>query len=85
MKKPIFAIYDNKAGTWMDPFYAQNNAVARRTFTDACNDERSLFYKHPKDFELFQIGIWDDQKGTITPEETKDPMGTATDYLRAVA
>ena len=70
MKKQIYSVYDNIAGTWMDPFYAVNKATALRTFSDASNDERSLFNKHPTDFVLYHVGEWDDQKGTITPTET---------------
>ena len=89
MNKGIYAIYDNKADTWMDPFYALNDATAKRTFADATNDERSMFNKHPTDFEMFHIGTWNDQKGTIKENETKQAMGMANAYkheeeLRAV-
>ena len=90
MKLQIYSVYDNKAGTWMKPFYAQNNAVAQRTFSDATNDPNSLFNKHPTDFVLFQVGEWDDQKGTLIAAETQENMGMADSYkqpdtdLRAV-
>ena len=90
MKLQIYSVYDNKAGTWMKPFYAQNNAVAQRTFSDATNDPNSLFNKHPTDFVLFQVGEWDDQKGTLIAAETQEKHGhgrqlqTTRHRLRAV-
>ncbi len=83
MKKPMFSIYDNKAGTWLDPFYATNEAVAQRTFSDAVNDPQSMFNKHPTDFVLFHVGTWDDQKGKIEIKEPAKNMGLANDYLAA--
>ena len=84
MKKQIYSIYDNVAGMWLDPFYATNKATAQRTFSDACNDERSQFNKHPDDYVLYHVGVWDDRKGTIEPNETNENEGKANDYLRAV-
>lgn len=82
MKLQIYSIYDNKAGTWLKPFYSTNQAVAQRTFADAVNDNTSAFYAHPTDYVLYHLGEYDDQKGKITVNETNENMGMANDYLK---
>lgn len=61
----IFAVYDKAVGAFMAPFFVRATGEALRTFTDAVNDPQSPFYKHPADFELFQLGAFDSANGTI--------------------
>ena len=83
MKKCMCAVYDNKAMTWSDPFYATNKLVGQRIFGDGVKDERSNWNRHPTDYELFEIGEWDDISGTMIGLENKVPLGMANDYIEA--
>lgn len=83
MKKSVCSVYDNKAMTWNDPFYAINKLVAQRIFGDGAKDERSMWNKHPTDYELFEIGEYDDQDGTIQMAENKIPLGMANEYIES--
>lgn len=78
----IYSVYDNKAGTWMQPYYANNKPVALRTFSDAANDPTSMLNKHPTDFVLYHVGEWDDQKGKITAQEPAENHGMANEYIQ---
>lgn len=82
MKKSMCAVYDNKATTWSDPFFATNKLVAQRIFSDGVKDERSNWNRHPSDYELFEIGEYDDQDGTTKTHENKTPLGLANDYIQ---
>lgn len=63
----IYSIYDKKAVAYTNPFYYHQKGQAIRGFEDAVNDLQSPLNKHPEDFQLFQIGEWNDTTGVITP------------------
>lgn len=63
----IFAVYDKKSLAYANPFYYHQKGQALRGFDDAVNDPQSPLQKHPEDFQLFQIGEWNDTTGVITP------------------
>ena len=65
----IYSVYDSKAESYTPPFFQHQEAMALRTFGDCCNDEGHTFGKHPEDYTLFNLGIWDDSNGTITQDQ----------------
>ena len=77
-----YSIYDNKAESWGQPFFATNKAVALRTFSDAVNSEESAFYQHPSDYVLYEVGSWNQFNGTIEGHETNENLGMAADYIK---
>lgn len=62
----VFSVYDVKAGFYGQPFFSPNSDTAKRSFSDACRDEKSMVYKHPNDFVLFEVGEFDDLVGEIS-------------------
>ncbi len=77
----IFAIYDNKAQAYMQPFFALTAGLALRTFSDSSNSQDTIFHAHPTDFCLYEIGEFNDETAEInTHKETKN-LGLAADYL----
>lgn len=82
MRSKIFAIYDNKAEAFMQPYFAHNAAVGTRTFSDNVQNHDTIFNKHPNDFVLFEIAEFDDQTGEITPHKQNINLGLAIDYLQ---
>ena len=38
--------------------------------------------RYPDDFTLFEIGEWDDDKGSVTMFETKKSLGLAIEYKK---
>ena len=65
MKFGIYSIKDTATNTYSAPFYSQNDNVARRQFSDLSQDNQTLINKHPSDFCLVKIGLWDDDQGTV--------------------
>lgn len=78
----VYSIYDNKALTWSQPFYATNKATALRTFSDAVNKGESQISEHPTDYVLYEIGSFDDQNGKIQGYDTVENLGMASDYVQ---
>lgn len=65
MKHNIYSIYDTKAECYTLPFYYQHDGQALRIFSDWVNDDSNPFSKHPEDYTLFKIGIYDETNATL--------------------
>jgi len=71
MKHNIYAVFDTKANTYTPPYFQHAEPMAIRTFGDCVNDDGHTFGKHPEDYTLFNLGIYDDATGTITQDHIK--------------
>lgn len=65
MELKIFAVRDEKAQAFMDPFVVPHVGQATRSFQDASSNDRSPINKHPEDYTLFQIGTFDNESAKI--------------------
>lgn len=81
MKVQVFAVFDNKVGTYAQPFFSMNLASGKRAFTDACSDINTMLHKHPEDFTLFYLGEFDDQTGFLDPLTAPVNLGLAATFL----
>lgn len=61
----VFAVRDNKAGMYHVPFCAQNAVIAARMLNQAVNDPNTQLSMFPEDFDLFQVGEFDDVAGKL--------------------
>lgn len=62
----ICTIRDSVANTYGRPFFTATRGTALRSFIDMCNDTPSPdnpIAQHPEDYELFELGTFDDQTG----------------------
>lgn len=82
MKVKLFAVYDSKAESYMIPFPMQTTELAIRSFTEGCLDPNSNFNKYPLDFYLYELGVYDDEKGTVENLKTPKQLITAQVALR---
>lgn len=71
MKLLCCAIYDKVAQCYMQPFFVIQPGVAIRGFADGINsaNDKSDIVKHPDDFDLYQLGAFDDSSGRLFVEE----------------
>lgn len=61
MKMQIVCVRDIKADCFGQPNFVPNLGSAIRSFGDQCQDEKSgVLYQHPEDFELYNLGFYDD-------------------------
>lgn len=81
MKHNVYSIYDSAAKAYFPPFFLHTEGMALRGFTDAVNDPNSQVGKHPKDYDLFQIGTFDDNTGQLTPLQTNKPLGNGLHFV----
>lgn len=69
MVTKVFAVYDKKAEAFMAPFVYPAVGQALRAFSDTCNNPESVFFRHPADFDLYELGVFDDACGEFTCEK----------------
>lgn len=68
MKQFVVAVFDRAASVFGRPFYVQATGQAIRSFTDEVNRkdaERGDFARHPDDFDLWQLAVYDDNAGAF--------------------
>lgn len=61
----MFAIFDKKAQIFSDPICRLNSALAERDFQSIVGDTGTVYYKHPDDFALYEIGVWNAEKAEV--------------------
>lgn len=64
----LFQIFDTVGQTVIGPIIpAHHQAKAIRDFTDILADPKTTLGTHPDDYELLQIGIQDEETGSLDP------------------
>ena len=67
MIQVIISVKDTAAAAFGRPIFVPTAAVAIRSFRDEVNrkDSTDDMARHPDDFELYQIGVFDDSTGLV--------------------
>lgn len=67
MQQVILSVKDTAAQAFGRPMFLPTAAVGVRSFRDEVNrvDANNEMNKHPDDFELYELGIYDDSTGII--------------------
>lgn len=82
MKLIVCSVFDVKAKAYMSPFYVPNVNIARRSFGDAVLDQSTGISKHPKDYQLYQVGVFDDNAGVFDREFARPEfLANAVDFI----
>jgi hypothetical protein len=67
-----YSIYDVKALTYSNPFFAINDATAIRIVTDAASDPNTSLGRHPADFILYRVGTFDGSNSALLGCDPRD-------------
>lgn len=64
----VCAIFDSAIQAYGRPIWVNAPGQAMRSFTDEVNNPKqdTDLSKHPSDFDLFQLGTWDDSTGRFS-------------------
>lgn len=65
MKYLVLAVRDRSAECFGQPIFAVSRGGAIRSFGDEVNraSDNNMYNKHPEDFDLFELGTFDDSTG----------------------
>lgn len=77
MNLKVYTIRDSKAEVFNTPFFQKSHGEAERSFRELINDEKSMVSKYPEDYDLYYLGQYDDQTGTIEALDTPQHMQKA--------
>lgn len=70
MELKAFSIRDSKGEIFHTPFFANTHGEAERNFTQLVRDEKSRLSQFPEDFDLYFLGVYDDQTGIFKSLDT---------------
>lgn len=62
----MFSLYDSKTLVFGQPVFSPTAMSAMRAFEDGCKKD-PILQAHPGDYQLYEIGMWDDATAVITP------------------
>ena len=81
MKKSVYAIRDNKLGTFQIPVLIENDAVAVRQFGDLIiHGGDNVMSLHPADFSLYRLGEFDCKSGKFENLDCPASLATGSDF-----
>lgn len=69
----LYTVYDKTARSWQNPWAANNDVHALRSFRMEINraHDQNALYLHPDDFELHRCGGFDQETGLISTQGTE--------------
>lgn len=59
----MVAVKDRAMDLFMRPFFVPHRQAAIRSFTDEINRVDSEMWKHPDDYDLYYLDVWDESTG----------------------
>ena len=69
MKMAIFCVHDRATQVFGTPMFLLSKGQAIRSFSDEVNRaaEDNQLYRHPDDFDLYELGDWETETGEFFP------------------
>lgn len=66
----VYSVKDIKANIWGSPFFQRNDVTAIRALRNEVNADNSasLIATNPEDFEIYRVGVFDENTGALTGE-----------------
>jgi len=80
MEQNVYSVFDFKARQYAAPFFMLNDGQAIRAFGDAVNDKTTTLNKHPEDYALYRIGVFDTSIGKLIAVVEPIHLSRATDF-----
>lgn len=68
MRLNAYSIFDQKSLQYHVPFFTHTDGAAVRMVQDLVNDLDTSVGRHPGDYSLYMIGVYDDQLGLMVAE-----------------
>ncbi len=82
MEHLLFSIYDEKAHAYLPPFTLPRSDMAIRTFSDCINSDTHAFSRHPGDYTLYELGVFDDNTGEISTHPVRTNLGVGLAFKK---
>lgn len=79
-KLVIVSVRDSAADAFMNPFFVPTTGMAVRAFGDEVNKVGSPMNAHPADYELFEVGSFDEDSGKVVSVDARS-LARAADVI----
>lgn len=63
----VVAVFDEAIGAFGSPISVKAKGESIRSFIDETKNPESMLAKHPSDFSLYHLAMYDDEKGSFDP------------------
>lgn len=78
----VYALKDVKLGKFYPPTIYQSDEDAKRSISDLLKyAPESMLSRHPEDFQLYCIGIYDDSAGVLLNLRDEQGMSVPQNYV----
>lgn len=77
-----YTVYDSKTLSYSSPFFQPAHGAAVRMFSDLAHDTNTSVGRHPKDYSLFCVGVFDDQTGFIKALDAREHIVDAASLVQ---
>ncbi len=77
----MFCLYDRKSEIHQPPMFCHNTGHALRVFASYCNRPDQMLSQYPEDFQLFEIGTFDDQTAVVEKLDKPHLVCTVTELI----
>lgn len=77
-----YSVYDVKSLTYSPPFFQPAHGSAARMFSDLANDANTSVGRHPADYSLFCLGLFDDQTGKLLALDQREHIADAVSFVQ---
>lgn len=86
MKRIVCAVRDRALDAFLTPFVVPAVGMAIRSFQDEINkhDEQAVMSKHPEDYDLYVIAVFDEDTGLYSENSPKQ-VAIGKDMVRHVS
>lgn len=81
MKIHVFSLLDVKIGSYGMPFFLNHPHGAVRACIELCNANDNVVSRHPADFALYHIAMFDDATGLFEPLDFPKHLGMVNSFL----
>lgn len=79
MKLVVVAVRDSAVDAFMRPFLVPTTGMAVRSFHDEVARVESDMHKHPEDYELFELGEFEEETGRFSNLPSPRSLSRAVD------
>lgn len=82
MRWIVVSVRDSAVDAFNRPAFVPALGAATRSFQDEVNREHAdnVMYHHPEDYELFELGVFDDSIGSFSMLDRPRSVARAVDF-----
>lgn len=82
MKLETYSVFDKAIDCFLPPFYVRTKQEALRSLLDAARNPEHQFSRHPEDYRLYKLGLYNEERGQFELYDTPQFVVSVPELLR---